>query len=235
MEIFFRCFSSGSAALPAGGMGSMARQLAARLPDGSLRLNSPVSEVRPDGIRARDGEWRPARAVVVATEEHEAARLLATVAPAPGRDTTCLYFDVPADEIDGRLLVLAAPGEGPVNELAVPSSVARGYAPPGRSLVSVSAVGDQSGRDDLLDAARAQLAGWFGPAVHGWRHLATKRVEYALPGFAPGRFERGGLPPRLDSGLFVCGDHRESPSIQGALVSGRKAAEAVLESATVTA
>ena len=67
--------------------------------------------------------------------------------------------------MDGRSLMLAPPGEGPVNELAVPSSVAAGYAPAGRSLVSVSAVGDQAGRDDLLDAVRAQLSSWFGPAA----------------------------------------------------------------------
>ena len=232
MEIYFRCFALGSAALPAGGMGALAEQLAAGLPEGSLHLNRPVAEVRPDGVRREGGEWQPARAVVVATDEREAARLLGTEAPVPGRSTSCLYFDAPATDINGRLLMLAPPGEGPVNELAVPSSVAPGYAPPGRSLVSVSAVGDQSGRDDLLDAVRSQLGGWFGAGtVDGWRHVATRHIEYALPDFAPGRFERGGLPPRLDSGMFVCGDHRESPSIQGALVSGRKAAEAVLETA----
>jgi hypothetical protein len=132
--------------------------------------------------------------------------------------------------------MLAPPGEGPVNELAVPSSVAAGYAPEGRSLVSVSAVGEQAGRSDLLEAVRTQLSGWFGATtVDGWRHLATRSIEHALPDFAPGRFEPGGLPARLDNDLYVCGDHRESPSIQGALVSGRKAAEAVLEAAPVVA
>jgi len=48
LEIFFRCFSSGSAALPAGGMGAMADQLAARLDPGTVRLNTRVAEVRPD-------------------------------------------------------------------------------------------------------------------------------------------------------------------------------------------
>ena len=32
----------------------------------------------------------------------------------------------------------------------------------------------------------------------------------------------------LGDGLFVAGDHRDTPSTQGALVSGRRAAEAVL-------
>jgi hypothetical protein len=31
----------------------------------------------------------------------------------------------------------------------------------------------------------------------------------------------------LGDGLFVCGDHRDTPSIQGALFSGRRCGEAV--------
>jgi len=228
MEIFFRWFSSGDAALPAGGMGAMAAQLSDRLKPGTVNFDHRVAEVRPDGFRLEDGEWRPASAVVVATEEREACRLLGTEPPGVNRTTTCVYFDAPESEIDGRLLVLAPPGEGPINELAIPSAVCPGYAPPGRSLVSVSAVGEQARRDDLLESVTAQLGGWFGQdTVDGWRHLATRRIDYALPDFGPGRFVSGGLQPELESGLFVCGDHRESPSIQGALVSGRKAAEAV--------
>jgi protoporphyrinogen oxidase len=236
MEIFFRCFSSGDAALPAAGMGAMARQLADRLKPGTVSCGRRVAEVRPGGVRLEDGDWQETPAVVVATEEREASRLLGTEPPRVNRTTTCVYFDAPAADIDGRLLVLAPPGEGPVNELAIPSAVSPAYAPPGRSLVSVSAVGEQAGRDDLLAAVKAQLGGWFGHhTVHDWRHLATRRVDYALPDFSPGRFVRGGLPPKLDSGLFVCGDHRESPSIQGALVSGRRAAEAVAASTGMVA
>jgi predicted NAD/FAD-dependent oxidoreductase len=33
---------------------------------------------------------------------------------------------------------------------------------------------------------------------------------------------------RLERGLYVCGDHRDTSSIQGALVSGRRAAAEVL-------
>jgi phytoene dehydrogenase-like protein len=228
MDIFFRCFSSGAAALPAGGMGAMAAQLADRLEPGTVKLNSRVTEIRPGGIRLEGGDWQEASAVVVATEEREACRLLGEAPPTANRTTTCVYFDAPENDLKARLLLLAPPGEGPVNEIAIPSAVSPGYAPDGRSLVSVSAAGDEARRDDLLEAVEAQLGGWFGRGtVEGWRHLATRRIDYALPDFGPGRFVAGGLPPKLGSGLFVCGDHRESPSIQGALVSGRKAAEAV--------
>jgi predicted NAD/FAD-dependent oxidoreductase len=40
---------------------------------------------------------------------------------------------------------------------------------------------------------------------------------------------------RLDDGLYVCGDHRDTSSIQGALVSGRRAAATVLADVTMPA
>jgi predicted NAD/FAD-dependent oxidoreductase len=43
---------------------------------------------------------------------------------------------------------------------------------------------------------------------------------------APHNFRR---PVRLMAGLYVCGDHRDSSSIQGAMVSGRRAAYAALD------
>lgn len=229
LEIFFRCFSAGSAALPAGGIGNLADSIAAALPEGSILLNRPVREVKADGFRLDDGEWTEAPAVIVATDERTASALAGVPEPGPGRVTTCVYYDAPAADLGGRSLRLSPSGPGPINELAVPSAVADGYAPAGRSLVSVSAIGNNALIDNLEQQVRNQLGEWFGnETVARWNHLATRTVSDALPDFAPGRFEPGGQDPALDSGLFVCGDYRESPSIQGALASGRKAAEAVL-------
>lgn len=231
LEIFFRCFALAPAALPSGGMGRLAESIGQRLPEGSVHLESPVREVRPDGVRRDDGEWIEADAVVLAVDERSAAGLTGEPEPEPGRVTTCVYFDAPEEDISGRTLLLAPRGQGPINELAIPSSVAGGYAPESRSLVAVSAVGDDALADDLERRVRAQLTDWFGAErVSRWNHLATRTVPDSLPVFGPGRFEVGGKSPRLDSGLFVCGDYRESPSIQGALISGRKAAEAVIAS-----
>ena len=40
-------------------------------------------------------------------------------------------------------------------------------------------------------------------------------------------------PVDLGDGLFVCGDHRDQASINGALVSGRRAAAAVVGAAAL--
>ena len=229
MEIFFRCFSMGDTVLPANGMGSLARQLADRLPEGTIALNRPVTKVEAGAVELGDGNRIEARAVVVATEEAAAERLCGLPEPKPGRVTTCFYFDAPETALAGPWLVLAPEDDGPINELAVPSSVAAGYAPEGRSLVAVSVVGADSDRGDLTEAVERELTGWFGAGTFAtWKPLGNYRVERALPEFEPGRHRPDGEPPRLDSGVFICGDHRETPSIQGALVSGRKAARAVL-------
>ncbi|MFM8791663.1 MAG: protoporphyrinogen/coproporphyrinogen oxidase, partial [Solirubrobacterales bacterium] len=184
LKLYFGYFATGDAALPAEGMGCLAAQLASRLPEGSISLDSPVEEVSSDSLRLADGDSHRANAVVVATDERSAARLLDRPDPGPGSVTACLYFDAPEEDVSSRTLFLAGKDRGPVNEVAIPSSIARGYAPPGRSLVSASAVGENALRDDLADSAKVQLGNWFGHGrVAGWRHLDTTVVTDALPPF----------------------------------------------------
>ncbi|MFM8305375.1 MAG: FAD-dependent oxidoreductase, partial [Actinomycetota bacterium] len=82
------------------------------------------------------------------------------------------------------------------------------------------------GDDTELEAAtRRQLRGWFGAAVDGWTHLRTYRIAHAHPDQRPGFSPRRRV--RLGDGVYVCGDHRDTVSIQGALFSGRRTASAV--------
>ena len=129
------------------------------------------------------------------------------------------------------MLVLDGDCAGPVNNLCVPSQVASTYAPAGAALVSASVVDEAAaaaGEQALEGAVRRQLEGWFGPQVRRWRHLRTYRIRHAQPEQRPGTLEPVERPVRLDDHRFVCGDHRDTASLHGALVSGRRAAEAVL-------
>ncbi|MGK2954633.1 MAG: NAD(P)/FAD-dependent oxidoreductase [Solirubrobacterales bacterium] len=228
MEIFMRCFSSGDAAIPASGMGELARQLADRIDPASIRLGTPVASIEEKAVVLGDGSRIEASAVVVATDERSASELCGLPEPTGRRVTKCIYFDAPETKIAGSWLVLSPIQDGPINELAIPSSVATGYAPDGRSLVAVSVIGSETDRVDLHEAVVNELGEWFGQeTVAEWNHLRTYTIEAALPAFDPGRHQPEGNPLQLGSGIYLCGDHRETPSIQGALVSGRKAADAV--------
>ncbi len=229
-EFVFRAFAVGEVCLPARGMGAVPEQLAARLPAGTVRLGARVERLEERGVRLAGGEAVEAGAVVVATAAPEAGRL-AGLAPVPGgRGLTCLYYAAERSPVEEPILLLDGDGLGPVNNVAVPSVVARGYAPPGAALVSATVLGVPAHDDPALEAAvRAQLAAWFGAPARRWRHLRTYRIPFAQPEQAPPALTPWRRPVRIRPGLYVCGDHRDNASIDGALASGRRAAEAVLE------
>jgi predicted NAD/FAD-dependent oxidoreductase len=82
---------------------------------------------------------------------------------------------------------------------------------------------------DLQSSVLAELETWFGSAVRQWRHLRTYRIEKALPRQAPGSgFAGPGF--RKKAGLYVCGDHLWSASIEGSILSGLRTADAILGS-----
>ena len=178
----------------------------------------------------KSGERFAGDALVIATDYATAARLRGEPSPlgAP-RESTCLYFDAPAPPIRGPWLVLNGDAEGLVRTLCVLSEVAPSYAPPGRALVSVS-LSDRlnTPAGDLPQAVRTFLRAWFGPGVDAWRHLRTDRIRSALPPVDLLDAHDGAVSPRLTAGLYLCGDYRESGTFDGALLSGRKAADAVM-------
>lgn len=213
LDFVLRSFSAGAAALPGGGMGAITAQLSEGL---EIRTGSGVASVGPHAVSLESGEQLRAGAVVVAT-----AGIVDE--PAHGwNGVTCVYYDAPAAPIPGAWLAVNGEG-GPINNFCVPSEVVAGYAPAGRALVSLTILG--AAEPDLGVVSR-QLRGWFGPVVAEWRHLRTYRIPRALPAYPVGGFRE--QPPRLAPGLYACRDHREHPSLNGALASGRRAAEAVL-------
>jgi phytoene dehydrogenase-like protein len=231
-EFVYRMLALGDVALPARGMGAIPEQLAAGLPPEQVRLGRRVTAVGDGKVTLADGEQLPARAVVVATDGPTASELLGGEPAAPGSVAArCLYFVADRAPVDEPVIVLDGDGDGPVNNLCVPSSVAPGYAPPGAALVS-AAVLDRPGLPkgpDLEAAVLGQLADWFGSGVVAWRHLKTYHIPHAQPAQPPGTLDPPERPVRLRPGLYVCGDHRDNASINGALASGRRAADAVLE------
>lgn len=229
LEFVFRMFATGPVAVPARGMGAIPAQLAEQLPLNTLKLNTPVEEVWGHRVRLASRDTVESRAVVVATDAPSAEELLPGMPPREMNQVTCLYFAAPEPPVRGPYLVLNGEGRGPVNNLAVMSEVAPGYAPPGQALVSVSVLEVAEDSAELEGRVREQLSEWFGGAVAQWRHLRTYAIPHALPVQTPEALAEPHRRVRLSPGLYVCGDYRENGSIQGAMVAGRRAAEALLQ------
>jgi phytoene dehydrogenase-like protein len=231
-ELVFRSFFTGDVAVPALGMQQLPEQLASQLPAGTVQLGARVSAVG-DGEVVIDGEDRVvADHVVVATEGPAAAELLGAGPLGhvpPGRGTVTLWYRAERSPIGRPDLVLDADRSGPANNVAVMSDVAPTYAPDGAALVAAATAGVPDVPTATLDRdVRRQLTGWYGGEVARWDLLRTHVIRYAQP-----RQDVVDLPTlarevRVGPRTWVCGDHRDTASIQGALVSGRRCADAIL-------
>jgi phytoene dehydrogenase-like protein len=229
LEFVFRMMAEGDVAVPAAGMSAIPQQVESRLPPGTVRLGVRVASVDGHGrVRLESGETIEAGTVVLATDGPEAARLSGRL-PAPrSRGVTCVYYAADRAAIEGPTLVLNGEDDGPVNNLCFLSEVAPSYAPRGATLVSVTVLDRRGAGSGTEEGVREQLAAWFGPQVQRWRHLRTYHVAHAQPTQDPAELEPVERAVHLDDRLFVCGDHRDTASIHGAMLSGRRAAEAVL-------
>jgi len=229
-EFGFRMFSMGDTALPSNGMGAIPEQIAARLPEGTVRTEVWVESIQEDGVTLKSGEKIKAQAVVLATEGPEAGRLLGDKEKPGSRSVSCIYYESDNPPVSEPLLILNGEGKGPVNSLCCPSSVAPNYAPKGKCLVSVTVIGNPDQTDQQLEmSVRAQLTEWFGRGVSAWRVLKTCRIHHALPLQVPPVSDPTSGSHRIRPGLFVGGEYHRAASIQWAMVSGRQAGEAVID------
>ena len=227
LDVVLKSFIRGTPGVPALGMGRIPEQLASGL---DVRLGHRVATVSAGGADVVDGDAHPADAVIVATDPAGAERLVAGVrAPAAHAVTTWYYRPdcAPGELADGQgVLLLDAARRGPLVNTVVMSHAAPDYAPPGSALVAASALGVWE--NPLQDrAVREHLAWLYGVPTVRWDLVGSYPIPYALPAMdVPFELKR---PVRTGNGVYVAGDHRDTSSIQGALVSGRRAAQAVLK------
>lgn len=218
VELVLRSFSRGRQTLPEGGIGAIPAALAAPLTD--VRFSARVDWAEPRAVMVQ-GQRLTADTVIVATDPTTATALVPILEPVKLRRVTTVYFD--ADRSPAGATGLLCIGPGPLTNAVALTDSMPSYGPPGRTLMSVSTL-----EPTLSDQAmRRQLTSWFGPEVNGWREIARYEIPAALPVADP-PLDRLRRPVLVTPGLYVCGDHRDSPSQQGALVSGRRTAEAVL-------
>ena len=234
----FKVLAEGETAVPADGMGAIPEQLAARARDAGVdvTLGTAVTAVDPapdgDGVTVEtDDGAREADACVVATDPPTASDLTGVDAPSEGVGCVTQYLSLPPhhDLDTGKKLVLNVADDRP-NEVVPLSTVAPEYAPDDRQLVAAVFLGDPDESDEsLATAARDALASWYPEQrFDDVEHLRTVRVPFSQFAQPPGF--RADLPSvdAPDGPVFLAGDYTQWSSIQGALESGRVAADAAL-------
>jgi glycine/D-amino acid oxidase-like deaminating enzyme len=218
-------FVRGVPALPRDGMQALPEQLAATLGD-RVRLGQPVRRVTGTSVQTDDGTWA-ADHVVVATGASEAAELTGVPVPSIKGVVTVWWSAPTAPDTDLLHVDARQSPAGPLVNAAVVSRAAPSYAPPGRHLVQGSALLGQGEAPDAGEMRR-HAGDLLGVDPTRWEVVVRHEVPHALPA-QPAPFSA--TRPVRHGDLVVCGDHRDTGSIQGALVSGQRAADALLQGA----
>lgn len=223
-DFVLRSFVQGTPAVPSRGMGALPRALAMRLQPGTVRLNTRVHGVHGGGVETDAGRIGASQ-VIVAVDPQQAAAWFPQMQVPATRSCTTWYHVTTAPPTTERAILVDGLGRGPVINSVAISKVAPSYASRGRTLMSSTTLGiDASAEQEAT--VRRHLGQMWGTSTHGWELVRAQVVEQALP--ALGVTDPMFRPIDAGDGVWLAGDHRDTPSQQGALVSGRRTAQAVL-------
>jgi|LauGreDrversion4_2_1035121.scaffolds.fasta_scaffold05996_9 phytoene dehydrogenase-like protein len=225
---YLQMFSKGEAALPEGGIQALPNLLADQVGLSHIRLNAIVNTITPNEVTLDNGDSYRARQVICAVDTMSATQLGSPEQTMHHLASCTLYFSASKAPFHEPLIVLNA-DSGPIATLAVLSNVQPSYAPPGRALIAITAIGEAASlsEETLKGSILSQALTWYGAEVQDWNYL----MRVALPASVVSR-------PRMSvgycevSGVLYAGDYLAYPSQNGALSAGRSVADFVLERLT---
>lgn len=210
-------FSTGRVAVPKKGMQEIPLQMSRKLDSTRIKLCVAVKEFSENRVVLTDGQEIQAKAVVCAFDpivppktEGECERY---------RSVTNYYFSTKDSLSWGKWLLLVPPQYGfYVNNISVISDVSSAYSCDNQKLLSVSIIGPQDPGEAIVANELKQIAN-FDLKLE---FIKKFKIEKALPK------NYNNEQSVFKNGIYFCGDHLSSPSINGALKSGRLTAEEIL-------
>lgn len=224
VDLALRTMLRGDVVVPAAGMQALPRAIASPLPLETVRTGVDVHQVN-SGVVVHSAGTTTARAIIVATDPIAAHTLVPSIVAPSMHAVTTLYHCADQSPLDDALLIVDGEQRLITNSIVL-SNAAPEYAPAGRHLIATSVLGAGHDEKALDSRVRQRLSDLYQTSTTSWQLIATRAIAGALPAMqAPHDFR---APAWAADGVYVAGDHRDSSSIQGALVSGRRAATAVL-------
>jgi phytoene dehydrogenase-like protein len=222
---YLQTFAKGEAILPEGGIQALPNLLADKIGRSHIRLNTAVNALSAHEITLENGDTFGAQTVICAVDTMAATQLGSPEQTMHHMSTTTLYFSAPEPPFTDPLVVVSAE-EGPIATLAVVTNVQPSYAPPGRTLIAISVIGESAllPENTLIDAVTTQALRWYGNSIRSWAFI--RRITIPAGVVSRPRMTKGYVE---SSGVLFAGDYLSYPSQNGALSAGRAVAQHVLE------
>jgi phytoene dehydrogenase-like protein len=210
---YLQQFLYGNAAIPAGGMQAIPDQMASWLPTDKLKLNQEIIALDAKSVTLKSGEIIEGEAVILAVDLPAVAKLLKSEIPATLGSQT-FYFSAKYSVKQPALLRLV--GEEHLLHFTCLTDVNPDLAPKGKSLYSATSL-TKSSEKEVKSALEKQLPG------QKLTFIASFDIPHSLQ-----QVDGYEVIRKSTKGIVLAGDYLEFPSLQGALYSGRKAAEEIL-------
>jgi glycine/D-amino acid oxidase-like deaminating enzyme len=186
----------------------------------NLHSNTRVEEIRDQTVVTNNGEFI-AKKIILATDLTTAGQLLGSDQVTPLLSSITWYHATDKAPTETAQLLLDSQHRGPVVNSICISNLSARYAPKGQSLISSTTISHASESE-----VRRHLALMWGCSTGDWRFLAKYEIHSALPLFSPGINRVASL--RVNENIYRAGDYLTAPSQNGALLSGRLAAEELM-------
>jgi phytoene dehydrogenase-like protein len=214
----FRNFMTGRAGLPLGGMQTLPFGLASKLKNqDSIRLNYEVINISDSQVYCRNGKIFQSSFIIDSTGQSSKLNN-------KFRSTTTVYLKGPVNKEISSSLVLNGNQDGNILHFCFPSAVQPRYAPTDIALCSVTL--RNASADPNIPAILKELKQLL-PDIdwNQWSYLHHFFIPKAIPEHQSGPKAYF----RQEGNTFFVGDIESYPSINGAMRSGREAAEKIIE------
>jgi len=204
-----KSFIVGDSGLPIAGVGVLAEAIAARIE--KIHLNSPVTNLE-------DFKGRP---IIVATDNHTASTLLGLKSHISFARSFTWYHSIPSGLITSKRLRVTSTQSPIINSIAL-SNVMPTYAPDDRTLISTTTLEDMD-----ESSIKDHLSRFWSIDAELFELIKRYEINDALPIFSPTDSGRA-LSSKVAQGIYRAGDYMTAASQNGALLSGRLAAQELL-------
>lgn len=223
-EFVFKMFAEGHAAVPAKGMGEVARQLFEKLEHTQIRFNTTVAGLKKNQIELADGNTITADDIILATTHNK----LTGQSEAEFHQVTNLYFTLQQSFIGKAMIGLVTDEKFLINNLTFLTDVSKHYASDGRALLSVSVIKNVEELENLEELIALELQVLSGIKASYFKHVKTYTISKALPKIKDSKNWMPYQHTKLYDHVHLAGDYMLNGSINAAMTSGRLAAEAVI-------
>lgn len=207
-------FMKGNPGVPALGMAELPRLLSSNV---EIRLNCAVHGINGDHVETSQGNFK-SDAVVIAADPNSTQNFLGRPALAMNASWTW-YHSVDSEAVKARYLKVLS-NDPLINTVAI-SNIAENYAPKGATLISSTTLHEITEKEATAAVARA-----WKLSLSELKLLSMYSIRESLPFHGPHKPVQS--PQRINDRVVVAGDAYAIPAQQGALMSGRLAAEMII-------